>query len=353
MPLVSIVTRTLGRPTLADAAACVRDQTYRPIEWVVVDAAGGGVAVPAAGDLTVRRVGTNARLQRAAAANVGLAAAAGQLLLILDDDDLILPEHVQGLVGALDANPSRSLAYADVAVQDESGETVGVYAWDYSRLHLTRQNLFPPHAALFNAAFVRDYGCRVDETHEYFEDWDLWLQASRYSEFVHHPHTTAVYRSFLSQSGVAAVGTPDADPRCDADLARIQRRYADVRRVEEDKRDRVKRDALAAQSRGNLGAAAALWRKAYGLDTADVEVLVQLAAIALRTRDYTVAANEFARAARIAPRAPEIHWYHAFALDALGKHSDAEAARVRAVALDPQLEAKMRERRRTASTAKR
>ena len=56
--LVSIVTRTLGRPCLADAAASVAAQTHRPLEWVVVDASGRGLDAPSAAGVLVRIVST-------------------------------------------------------------------------------------------------------------------------------------------------------------------------------------------------------------------------------------------------------------------------------------------------------
>jgi tetratricopeptide (TPR) repeat protein len=334
-PLVSIVTRTLGRPTLAEVAACVRDQTHRPLEWIVVDAAGTGLALPSAGDVRAWVVGTGQRLLRSPAANLGLRAASGRLLLILDDDDLILPGHAAGLVGSLAANPQVGVAYADVEVWDRDRHAVGAYAWDYSRLHLCRQNLFPPLAALFDSALVRERGCRMDETLDYFEDWDFWLQAAGHTPFVHLPRSTAIYRGHLSQSGVMAAGTPDADPRCNADLARIIDRYADVRRGEEARRDRVKGRAIDAQTTGNLTAAAALWREAHAIDSADVEVLLRSAGIAVHLKEYAAAADAYQRAARIAPRVPEIHWHHALALNALGRATEAAAARARARTLDP------------------
>ena len=69
--LVSIVTRTLGRPCVADAAASVAAQTYRPLEWVVVDASGNGVDVPPAGDVPVRIVSTGSPMNRTVAGNAG------------------------------------------------------------------------------------------------------------------------------------------------------------------------------------------------------------------------------------------------------------------------------------------
>ena len=67
--LVTILTRTLGRPCLPDAAASVAAQTWRPIEWLVVDAAGTGLDAPAAGDVDVRVVGSGEPMLRARAAN--------------------------------------------------------------------------------------------------------------------------------------------------------------------------------------------------------------------------------------------------------------------------------------------
>ncbi|MCS7183587.1 MAG: glycosyltransferase, partial [Thermoanaerobaculum sp.] len=45
-PLVSVVIRTTFRPELVDAVAAVRAQLYRPLEALVVDAAGRGDCPP-------------------------------------------------------------------------------------------------------------------------------------------------------------------------------------------------------------------------------------------------------------------------------------------------------------------
>src|SRR5439155_14919890 len=75
-PLVSVVTRTLGRPCLADVAASLSDQTHRPLQWVIVNASGQPLeAVPSAAGVATLVVSEGRRLPRAQALNAGLAAA--------------------------------------------------------------------------------------------------------------------------------------------------------------------------------------------------------------------------------------------------------------------------------------
>ena len=218
---VTILTRTLGRPCLADAAASVAAQTVRPREWLVVDASGSGVDVPPAGDVPVRVVGTGARLARSLAANVGLDRVASARAIILDDDDLLLPGAVNLLSAALDACPEVRVAYGDVRV--DSGGVPGPtrFAYDYSELLLLRRNLFPPNAAMFDMSLVRERGVRVDESLDWFEDWDLWLAMSAHTAFAHVAEDVAVYRMALSQSGIWLWASPDADPRMRQHKARV------------------------------------------------------------------------------------------------------------------------------------
>ncbi len=288
-PLVSIITRTLGRPTLPEAAACVAAQTWRPLEWVVVDAAGNGLAAPSAGDVPVRVVSTGRHLPRSRAANAGLVAARGDLLLVLDDDDLILPGHLAHLAQALAANPDARLAYSDWEARVNEADRWGGHAPPFSHLLLCRQNLFPPHAALFDASLVRERGLRVDEGLEFFEDWDFWLAAARLTRFVHSPQCTAVYRTYLSQSGIHAHGRADADPRLAGDSATIRERYRDDReRLGAAQRARI--DAAVGEAkRGDLAASAAMWNEAHIADPFDPEPITRYAELAFRAGDRAVA----------------------------------------------------------------
>lgn len=334
-PLVSIVTRTLGRPTLEDTRGSVAAQTYRPLEWVVVDAAGSGLAVAPAGDVATRVVGTGGRLLRSAAANAGLAAARGSYVLLLDDDDLILPLHIENLQRAIAATPSARVAHSDMELQVARGEPAKFLASAFSALKLCSQNLFAPVSVLFDAGLVRDVGCRFDEGLDTFEDWDLWLQFAQHTAFVRSPTPTAVYRLYLSQSGADRAGTPDADPRCTADQATVVARYQD-RRLRLEREQAARREAArAAEARRDLPAAAEGWRVAAVADPYDLEALGKYARFAFIAGEPMAASIALQRLAELVPDKGEVHWNLALVLDALGERERAAGARARAIELDP------------------
>lgn len=287
-PLVTILTRTLGRPCLAEAAASVAAQTYRPIEWLVVDAAGRGLDVPSAGAADVRVVGSGEPMLRARAANAGFAAARGARLILLDDDDLLLPQGVERLSAALEANPHARLAYGDVEVETHKGIEFA-YRYEYSELELLMRNLFPPNAALFDASLVRELGIAFDEEINWFEDWDLWLRISEHTPFVHVREVTGVYRLHQSQSGVWTVDRPGSDPRIRRDAATVASRHdarrARLRRRYEDAKDEARR--LAA--RGDLPGAAQAWLGAHLMLPSDDEPALGYSDVALAAGDVAAA----------------------------------------------------------------
>src|SRR5690606_20733343 len=86
LPLVSVIIRSVDRPSLDDAIASVIAQTYPRIEMVVIDATGGRHRrlpdyLP---NRSVRLVQSEQPLSRAVAANAGLHAARGDELIFLD-----------------------------------------------------------------------------------------------------------------------------------------------------------------------------------------------------------------------------------------------------------------------------
>lgn len=140
-PLVSVVIPTHERPALlADAVQSVADQTYEPIELVVVDDGSSvdpddglrdveGVAGTDEGsaltDVHLLRHGDNRGAN--AARNTGVEVASGDYVAFLDDDDYWRPEKVERQVAALERT-SREVGVAFVGREDvdASGEVVRV-----------------------------------------------------------------------------------------------------------------------------------------------------------------------------------------------------------------------------------
>ncbi|MBI5937513.1 MAG: glycosyltransferase [Betaproteobacteria bacterium] len=202
VPLVSVIIRSMDRPTLREALDSVALQTYPNIEVVLVNAKGPGHTDvgEVCGRFPLRMVGKAEPLRRSRAANMGLENAHGEYLGFLDDDDWFAPEHIASLVAALIRNPDKKVAYDCVACADETKRlTEKRYCQPFDRIRLLAGNFIPIHALLFSRSIV-DAGCRFDEAFDLYEDWDFWLRAAEFGDFVFVDRVGAYYR-LGAQSG--------------------------------------------------------------------------------------------------------------------------------------------------------
>ena len=197
--LVSVIVRSMDRPSLGAALDSVVLQTHRPIELVIVNALGQEHRpIPArCGGLPVVAVAASdgRPLMRAQAANRGLDAASGPFVLFLDDDDLLLPDHLSRLTGTLQSQPDAPAAYADVAQgRFEAGlwQPLHCFEASFDPIRLLFENYLPIHGVLFRRT-LPGARPRFDETFDLFEDWDFWLQMAAHGAFAHVPGVSARY----------------------------------------------------------------------------------------------------------------------------------------------------------------
>lgn len=205
---MSVIVRTVGRPSFQRALDCVATQTYRPLEIVLVDS---HLTLPPTvefRDVPVNHV-RRGKLERVEAANAGLDAARGQALLFLDDDDEIEPTHVADLAGALSRGRERA-AFSQTRLVDAGGRTERIFGGRFDRMALFRSNYLAIHAVLFERSLLAE-GCRFDETLALLEDWDFWLQVSMRTAFAFTGKPTAIYHAARGQSGAGAAGNLDRE----------------------------------------------------------------------------------------------------------------------------------------------
>jgi LmbE family N-acetylglucosaminyl deacetylase len=207
LPLVSVLVRSMNRPSLAETLASVVQQTYSNIEIVVVNAAGQKHAplsyLPEQLQFRLVEPSNFASLDRSAAANLALDDAQGSLALFLDDDDLLAPEHLQRLVQALNDKPDVVGAYSGVQVVGADGQVIREYDMPWSPHRMAGINFLPIHAVLFRMNAVRERQIRFDTTLPVLEDWDFWRQLTQEHDLIHCPGVSAVYRQGLGQSGLS------------------------------------------------------------------------------------------------------------------------------------------------------
>lgn len=197
-PIISVLVRTKDRPVLLSRALdSLKAQIYRNhMDVVVVN--DGGCTIS---DVVEKYRGEFWRLEvvdipvcrgRAAAANVALIHAQGRFINFLDDDDEFDPIHLQAFIGSWRRNNDIEVFYRGVRVLSDAGEKIRDYNEPYDPSFLVYANYIPIHAVTFSRRFV-DIGCRFDESLEFFEDWDFWIQLSRLTKFYRDTRITATY----------------------------------------------------------------------------------------------------------------------------------------------------------------
>jgi len=197
-PTISILIRTLNRPEyLERALTSVANQNYSQfIEVVVINDGGEPVdEVTEAFRLTFKSlkiINLPRSMGRAAAANAGLINSSGLFLNFLDDDDEFRSNHISTFLDAWRRNNDIDVLYRGVEVVSAEGETIRIYNDAYDPGRLAHANYIPIHAITFSRKFV-ELGCRFDESLQYMEDWDFWIQLSRLTIFHHVPVVTATY----------------------------------------------------------------------------------------------------------------------------------------------------------------
>lgn len=193
--------------TLEKAVQSVLDQTYRPVEIVLVN--DGGEAINPAllakvqdQDVSLHVIRHSLNKGRSAAANTALQAAKGQALMFLDDDDWIDPIHISRLVEVLQNNPDLIAVYSDTAciLSESNPQIQKVYDYNFDALRLAFENFLPIHSVLFRNNDLTQ-SCRFNTQLSVYEDWNFWIQISSLGRMQRVAGITAWYSAGLSGIG--------------------------------------------------------------------------------------------------------------------------------------------------------
>jgi glycosyltransferase involved in cell wall biosynthesis len=227
-PLVSILVRSMARPTLQRALDSIAAQDYPSIEVVVV-AAGATEhrELPdRCGAFPLRLVRTAKPLARAEAANVALESARGDWLNFLDDDDELLPRHVSTLRAALDANAPARLAHAMSEDVDAGGAPLGRHGTRFKPWRQLDTGFFRPHCAMFAVSLLDD-GVAFDPRFDILEDMDFFIQCAAKTPFVFVPEATTRYYVDAGDSGAGRGANRDPE-RIASAIEKLREKWADL-----------------------------------------------------------------------------------------------------------------------------
>jgi len=206
-PLVSVIIPAYNRSWLTvKTVESVLNQTYRPIEIIVVD--------DGSTDDTREQLSRYAdKIQyvykenggACSARNAGLRLAKGTYVGFLDCDDLYHPEKVGHSIRYLEERPQMGFVHTAADFIDEGGAVVGGYDHPKSRQQgwITRRFILGNHICnstpLIRRLCLEKVGA-FDETIFTPADWDLWLRLSAVYQVGYIPRRLTQYR--VSQSYV-------------------------------------------------------------------------------------------------------------------------------------------------------
>jgi len=202
-PLVSILIRSMDRPSLQRALQSAAKQTWPNLEIVVVAACGRSHrALPDSflgRPLRLVYPDPDRRLPRPEAANACLEAARGEWLNFLDDDDELLPEHLTTLLSAPRPNNER-IVYSRAQVHDAEGRLTGHCGGAGFRIAFYYENLMTPNCTLIHRSLI-DAGVRFDPAFTIYEDHDFFIACAARTQLVFVDAATCIWNAHEGESG--------------------------------------------------------------------------------------------------------------------------------------------------------
>jgi glycosyltransferase involved in cell wall biosynthesis len=270
--------------TIGAAISSVLCQTYEDLELVVVDdgSTDRTAALVAAHGTAIRLVCQD-HAGIAAARNLGIAEARGELIAFCDSDDVLFPRHIEELVNHHDrfggiVTANAWLLFPGGIHPGRTRHKGRFPAVGQQRQAILEQN-FLCIMSIFPRQLFDEIGPFKDGLHG-IEDWDFWMRAIYAGYAVtHQPHPLALYRwaagslSANLERSDAAVRTLFRLAEGQLDLSSSERRYLDRRLSGPDPREC-----------GRLGDEA------------------------LRSAEYREAAQQYRQAADLCPTEQALRW---------------------------------------------
>jgi glycosyltransferase involved in cell wall biosynthesis len=254
---------------LAEALESALAQTRCPDEVLVVDDGSLDDSETVATRYPVRLIRTNGNLGHAAARNLGISEARGEVIAWLDADDVWERDHLEVVGGLLGRFPSASVAASGARY---FGGREG--SWCLSDLPALGRpaNIFwralagtplPAMSVLTRRDALLEVG-GFDPTIRIAPDYDLWLRLSRRHLFVVTGESTARYRFHAAQISAKPLRQLEA-------IYQIRARFLDELRAA--------CDPLAAEVAGVMGRLweRDVWNAYYRRDWRRTRVLIDLA----------------------------------------------------------------------------
>ncbi|MDW2884238.1 glycosyltransferase family 2 protein [Exiguobacterium artemiae] len=218
MPMVSVIIPTYNRlRELREALTALTKQIYQDFEVIILNNNGESLTSVLADfqdKLTITSIDLPEN-HHVRARNHGVSLANGKYILLHDDDDLLLPSHIEEVVGDLEAGAD--LTYVDAELFTYEWEqdhrvvkTTEPFAYPYDREAMKEDSTYIPSGSLYRKSLHEELGLFDEDVFNYW-DWD-WILRVGQDHLVLHPARATVLYAF-NPSGNHQSAKQDASRR--------------------------------------------------------------------------------------------------------------------------------------------
>jgi len=196
--LVSVVVPTKDRPEmLRRAVSSVLEQTYAPIELIVIDDGSAEPAQEAIADLPTANLDRfvfrrhDENKGGAAARNTGIQESRGEYVAFLDDDDEWDPDKLERQITTLEeAGEDVAVAFTGNRQLDADGNTKHIHIrrtdGDISEDILYGNYIGSFSSVIFDRDLIKKVGV-LDERFLAWQDWEYYVRLAQHAQFVSIP----------------------------------------------------------------------------------------------------------------------------------------------------------------------
>jgi glycosyltransferase involved in cell wall biosynthesis len=193
LPLVSVV--------IPDAIESILGQSYRNFELIIVNDGStdhSGEIALSYDDQRIKYIRLEHNSGNAFARNTGLEKASGKYVMIQDSDDMSLPDRMKIQVEFMEAHPWIGVCGSFMKVIEENREYYRKYPCntDLIRAILFSKNPVAQPAVMFRKDVFDTFSLRHLK---YYEDFNLWYQASKVTAVANIPKVLVHYRLFSTE----------------------------------------------------------------------------------------------------------------------------------------------------------
>ena len=205
-PLVSIITPSFNKgPYIEETILSIRNQTYKNIEHIVIDAKSTDDTISILERYTgiLKWISEPDRGQ-SDAINKGWRMAKGDIIAYLNADDTYLPDAVEAAVAFFERNPDIHMVYGDGIITDELGhfpQTIQSGEFSLKKLVFCQNTIFQP-SVFFRKDVFENIG-EVDMNLHLAMDLDYWLRIALVYRIGYLPKPLSVAKIYRDAKSTA------------------------------------------------------------------------------------------------------------------------------------------------------